>query len=449
MDKVHGMNDRDDQRRSGRVGSTLRRDWDEIGGLGRIGVIGLGLALVVTIVLGFSITRAARGHLLDARASMVEIAIGELPFFSVDEPPGVAELAALDSAVRIHILGGETVRVKVWAPDGTIAYSDLPELVGRRFELSEYAEAAFAGGVATRVSDLSDAAHEPDRSRGELIEFYIPVLDESGAVGAVVEVEQDVTGLNDALGRIARNVWLSIGIGLAVLGVFMTALGIARARDMNRRRRQVEDLLRSSYRAQEEERRRIVGALHDDIGQPLYRVLYGLEGSRGKLGADDPVAEELGHLQGVVREMDDTLRRELRILQVELAADTGLDGALADLVDVTRRETDLQVTFAITEPIPSTQEEDVEIYRAAREALTNVRKHAHASRVTMTVYEDRNRVVLDVIDDGIGFGGQRGLGLSTTRQRFETLGGDIEVSESVDGGTLFRAWLPRTSEGNG
>ena len=67
----------------------------------------------------------------------------------------------------------------------------------------------------------------------------------------------------------------------------------------------------------------------------------------------------------------------------------------------------------------------------------------------MTVYEDRNRVVLDVIDDGLGFGGQRGLGLSTTRQRFETLGGDIEVSESVDGGTLFRAWLPRTSEGNG
>jgi two-component system NarL family sensor kinase len=440
------MNDRDDPRRSVRTGLTLRRDWEEIGGLGRIALIGLGLALVVTIVLGFSITRAARGHLLEARAAMVESAVGELPFFATDEPPSAAELAALDADIRVHILGGETVRVKVWAPDGTIAYSDSQQLIGERFDLSEPAKVAFAGGMGTQISDLSDPAHEIDRSRGGLIEFYIPVLDESGAVGAVVEVEQDVTGLNNALGRIARNVWLSIVIGLVVLGVFITALAIARARDMNGRRRQVEELLRSSYRAQEEERRRIVGALHDDIGQPLYRVLYGLEGSRAKMGDDDPVAEELGHLQGIVREMDDTLRRELRILQVELAADTGLDSALADLVDVTRRETDLDVTFTVNVVGQPSQEQSIELYRAAREALTNVRKHARASRVTMTVHDDRNRVVLDVIDNGIGFGGQRGLGLSTTRQRFETLGGDIEVSESVGGGTLFRASLPLTEQ---
>jgi signal transduction histidine kinase len=440
------MSEADHPSRSGRLGSALRRDWEEIGGLGRIALIGLALALVVTIVLGFSITRAARGHLLDARAAFVETAIGELPFFPVDEPPGAAELAALDAAVRIHILGGETVRVKVWSPDGTIVYSDLRELVGRRFELSEHAKIAFAGGMGTQISDLSDPAHEVDRSRGELIEFYVPVLDYSGAVGAVVEVEQDVAGLNAALGRIARNVWLSIGIGLAVLGVFMTALGIARARDMNRRRRQVEDLLASSYRAQEDERRRIVGALHDDIGQPMYRVLYGLEGSRARLGDDDPVAGELGHLQDVVRGMDDTLRRELRILQVELAADTGLDSALADLVDVTRRETDLDVTFTVSVATQPSQEHSIELYRAAREALTNVRKHARAGRVTMTVYEEQDRIVLDVADDGIGSGAAPGLGLSMTRQRFETLGGNIDVSVPSNGGTLFRAWLPLTEQ---
>ncbi len=436
------MSESDHRGRSGRLGSTLRRDWQEIGGLGRIALIGLGLALVVTIVLGFSITRAARGHLLDARASLVETAIADLPFFPVDEPPGVAEIAALDAAVRIHILGGETVRVKVWSSNGTVVYSDLPELVGRRFELSEYAKVAFAGGMGTQISDLSDPAHEIDRSRGELIEFYIPVLDDSGAVGAVVEVEQDVAGLNAALGRIARNVWLSIGIGLAVLGVFMTALGIARAREMNRRRRQVEDLLASSYRAQEEERRRIVGALHDDIGQPMYRVLYGLEGSRARLRDDDPVAEELGHLQDVVRSMDDTLRRELRILQVELAADTGLDSALADLVDVTRRETDLDVTFTVNVASQLSQEQSIEIYRAAREALTNVRKHARAGLVTVAVYQDQDRIQLDIADDGIGSGAEPGLGLSMTRQRFETLGGNIDVSVPSNGGTLFRAWLP-------
>jgi signal transduction histidine kinase len=325
-------------------------------------------------------------------------------------------------------------------------YSDLRELVGQKFELSEHAEIAFADGMGTQISDLSDPAHEIDRSRGELIEFYIPVLDESGAVGAVVEVEQDVAGLNAALDRIARNVWLSIGIGLAVLRVFMTALGIARAREANRRRRQVEALLQSSYRSQEEERRRIVGALHDDIGQPMYRVLYGLEGSRARLRDDDPMAEELDHLQDVVRSMDDILRRELRILQVELAADTGLVSALADLVDVTRRETDLDITFTVNVAGQPSQEQSIEIYRAAREALTNVRKHARADRVTMAVYEDQDHILLDVVDDGIGSAADTALGLSMTRQRFETLGGDIDVSAPSNGGTLFRAWLPLTEQ---
>jgi signal transduction histidine kinase len=428
--------------------SRLARDWHEIGGLGRWGIIGLLFVLVVTIILGFSITRAARGHLLQARALLIENAVHQLPFFPVDDTPGAAELAALDAAVRIHILGGETVRLKVWAPDGTIVYSDLPELIGQEFELSEPARVAFAGGTETQVSDLSEDAHEVDRSKGELIEIYVPVLDDDGEVGAVVEVEQDVTGLNDALGRISLNVWLLIAIGLAVLGVFLTALGIARAREMNRRRRQVEDLLTSSFEAQEEERRRIVGALHDDIGQPMYRVLYGLEGSRSRLG-DDPVADELERIEGVVREMDDTLRKELRILQVELAADTGLDGALADLVDVTRDETDLVVSLSVADPLGSTREQDVEIYRAAREALMNVRKHAGAERVTMTVYGDRDRIIVDVSDDGVGYEGDRGLGLSTTRQRFETLGGGVEVSRRPGGGTLFRAWLPRQREETG
>jgi two-component system NarL family sensor kinase len=440
------MRERDHQQRSRRLGASLGRDWEEIGGLGRIALIGLGLALVVTIVLGFSITRAARGHLLDARASMVEVAIRELPAIAADGSSSAADLARLDAHVRIHILGGETLRVKVWAPDGTVLYSDLPELIGQRFDVTQPALTAFAGGTGTLISDLSDPAHAVDRDRGELIELYVPILDESGSVVSVVEVEQDVTALNRALGRIGRNVWLSIGIGLFVLGIFMTALLIARGRELNRRRRQVEELLRSSYRAQEVERRRIVGALHDDVGQPLYRVLYGLEGSRARLADDDPVVEELGRLEDIVKGMDDTLRNELRILQVELAADTGLDVALADLVDVTRREADLDLTFTIDVTHPPSPEQSVELYRAAREALTNVRKHARASRVAMTVYEVQGRVVLDVADNGVGSAGDSGLGLSTTRQRFETLGGDVDVSAPSGGGTLFRAWLPFTGQ---
>jgi hypothetical protein len=62
----------------------LRADWVEIGGLGLLAIVGIVLAHVVTFVLGFSITRAARGHLLDARAAMVSANIEDLPAFPTD-----------------------------------------------------------------------------------------------------------------------------------------------------------------------------------------------------------------------------------------------------------------------------------------------------------------------------------------------------------------------------
>ena len=192
----------------------LRSDWVEVGGLGRLAVVGTVLALVVTVVLGFSITRSARGHLLDARAAMVAASVESLPSFPTDGEKSPAEYSEFDAAVRVSVLGGETVRVKVWSDDGVIVYSDAPELIGRQFDLPEHAALAFAADEEAHISDLSDPAHALDRGRGELIEFYIPMLTGDGSVPFVVEVEQDASGLNHALGQIARNVWVSIGIGL-------------------------------------------------------------------------------------------------------------------------------------------------------------------------------------------------------------------------------------------
>jgi signal transduction histidine kinase len=281
-----------------------------------------------------------------------------------------------------------------------------------------------------------------------LIEFYVALPETDADAQFVVEVEQDASGLNRALSLITRNVWLSIGIGLAATGLVM-AVGIAaRTREVNRQRRQAVDLLESSFAAQEQERRRVVGALHDDIGQPMYRLLYGLEGSRARLDSSDPVAEELGHLADVVRDMDATLRNELRLLHFELAADTDLATALVDLVDLTRAETGMEVDLTIDlgyEPSPAFR---TEVYRAAREALTNVRKHAAADRVTVHLFAQDDQLILDVTDNGAGYVDppDPGLGLSTTRQRFVALGGDVSLHPSPAGGTRFRARLPRTEE---
>ncbi len=426
--------------------ASVRRDWREIGGLGRLAVIGLAAGVLLTIVLGFGITRAAESHLLDARANQVHSVVERLPELPVDRAALAQELTTYDAAVKNRVLGGDNVRVKVWLADGTIIYSDARELIGQRFELSEPALLAFAGSTGSGISSLQDPAHELNRAAGELIEIYIPVQRPEGSTAYVVEVEQDVSALNAALGRIARNVWLSIGMGLAFLGLFLGTLAAARARSLNERRRQAESLLRSSFAVQEEERRRIVGALHDDVGQPLYRLLYGLEGSRAKLADDDPVADELVRLEDITRTIDKTLRKELRLLHQGLAADVGLETALEDLVDLTRRETDLDVSAAVFLGWELGSVQRTALYRAAQEAVTNVRKHAAASRVEINVESRGGAVTLSVSDDGTGVVARPGLGLTTMRERFEALGGGVEFEQLASGGTRLVCWLPRSAK---
>lgn len=426
----------------GALVSGLRADWREIGGLGRLSLVGIGIAAVITVILGFSITSTVRGQLLSARAALVEAAVADLSDFPLDRPATLEEFARFDAEVRRTVLGSDTVRVKLWNSAGTIVYSDAGELIGQAFELSAPARQAFSGDTGTTISDLQDPAHAFDRGEGELIEYYVPRPVGAAEVTSVIEIEQDVAEFNDALGRITRNVWISIILGLVVLGMFVASLGAARARELNRRRRQAERLLRSSFRTQEEERQRIVGSLHDDIGQPLYRLLYGLEGAQARLEPGVELADDLGALEDIVRDVDKTLRRELRLLHQGLAEDAGLDMALADLAEVTERESDLAVATSLDLRTELSGVQLSAMYRAAQEAVTNVRKHANAQSARIAVFEDEGRFWLHVDDDGDGPDGEPGLGLTTTRERFEALGGSATLRVSPDGGTRFEAWLP-------
>lgn len=422
--------------------SALRSDWREIGGLGRFALLGIALAAIVTVLLGFSITSTVRGQLLNARAALVQTAVADLPEFPLDRPPTVTELARFDVEIRRRVLSTETVRVKLWIPNGTIIYSSTDGIAGSRFPLSPAAREAFTGDTGTAISNLGDAAHAIDRDKGDLIEYYVPLTRSNGAVTSVIEVEQDIATFNAAIARITRNVWISIVVGLLILGTFMAALTAARARELNHRRRQAERLLKSAFAAQEEERRRVVGSLHDHIGQPLYRLLYGLEGARIRLGDDSVIADDLKVLQDIARDVDKTLRRELRLLHQGLAEDAGLQMALTDLVDLTERETELKVNATIDLPTEPTAVQRTALYQAVQEAVTNVRKHAAASTITIQIHEERRCVLLEVRDDGVGLHGAPGLGITTTRERFEALGGSVHVAQVDHRGTSFRAWLP-------
>jgi len=144
-----------------------------------------------------------------------------------------------------------------------------------------------------------------------------------------------------------------------------------------------------------------------------------------------------------VRDVDATLRNELEGLQSSLAQDLGLAAALESLAETTRSETKLEVEVDIDLADQLGPAPLAAMFRAAQEGITNVRKHAEADHLWLRLRGEGLKIVLEVEDDGNGEVGERGLGLTTTRERLESIGGGLDVDQPRDRGTILRAWVPR------
>jgi signal transduction histidine kinase len=422
--------------------AALRTQWRELGGFGRVMLFGLAASLTFAITLVFLIPARVESHLIQARIDAIEgmaeemLDMGLLPLSG----PGAEHFDEFDETVRHRLLGGESVRVKLWAPDGTIIYSDEERLIGERFPSSEDRIAAFAGETSAGEPALSLPENEHEQGLGSLREFYVPVTLEDGSVTAVFEIYEDVTEIDTTVQSTRQTVWTSIAIGLAVYLGLLGSITVANARIITRRAVEAEGLAQDVVRAREDERKRIVGALHDDIGQPLYRVLYGVQGARA-LADDETLDGELARLEDLLRIVDGTLRSELRTLHDESLHQIGIDELLTDLVAGVRAESGLTVDLDLGEHgrLPGMMRSA--LYRSAREALTNAWKHADATHVALRIRNGDGRVVLEVQDDGRGIENPAGLGLTTSRQRLETVGGGMDLHTDKKG-TLFRAWVP-------
>lgn len=422
----------------------LSTEWRELGGLGRTALIGVVMSALVALALGFTIPAVVSRHVLESRMEMLgHIVDGLVSGNMLPLESNGRSTAAFDEAVRLRLLGGETVRVKLWDPSGQVVYSDATGLVGQRFGLDQSAQAALRGQATFEISDVAAPENVLEAGFGELLEFYLPVRGPNGQVRGLFEVYQTTATFREAMAEIQRAVWLSILTGLGLLGLFMGTLTVANARVFARRNREVESLLGRLVRAEEHERSHILGALHDDVGQPLYRLLYGLEAARRRVGGGE-LAAELGTLETITREIEGSLRTELRNLRRDLSEELGLEPALADLVDSLRRDSDLAATLEVTSAAALEPEARRALYCAAREALANVRRHARAHSALVELRATDRVVILEVTDDGIGVQAREGIGLTVTRQRLAAVGGQLTVRRRPSGGTLLWAAVPRT-----
>jgi len=213
-----------------------------------------------------------------------------------------------------------------------------------------------------------------------------------------------------------------------------------------------QDLLEKLIRAQEEERRRIAWELHDETGQALTSLKFGLRSLEQNLNRGDTEA----HLQAL-RDLVGQIQESLHDLAIELHPpaldELGLVAALHRYITQYARHTGLQVglhTVGINEDRLPPQIE-MTAYRLIQEALTNVARHAHAHSVSVMLERQRGQLMVIVDDDGQGFdihmlaerrAGRGQLGIRSMQERVAMVGGVFTIESRPGQGTTVFARLP-------
>ena len=203
-----------------------------------------------------------------------------------------------------------------------------------------------------------------------------------------------------------------------------------------------------------EERRRLAGEIHDTLIQGFASIAMNLEAAEGSL-EDGSVAarRHLDEARRTARENLAEARRIVWALGPGALEEAPLHEALSRLAQRWSEGSDVSASVRVTgAPRPLLPQTEVTLLRAAQEALTNVRKHAQASRVVLTLSYMKDRVTLDVKDDGVGFepgnGGRvpgaltGGFGLRAMRERVEQSGGTMLIESEPGGGATLAVELP-------
>lgn len=208
--------------------------------------------------------------------------------------------------------------------------------------------------------------------------------------------------------------------------------------------------------AQEEERQRVSRELHDEAGQALTALKISLEMIKVNWDAiPQPVSRQLDE----AITMTDQTMEQIRLLAHDLrppVLDTfGLGASLEGIVRDFGRRTDLEIEFKGAPLSNLPEAATISFYRFVQEALTNIARHADATRVRVELRDDGDKIMVAVTDNGSGFHVEEkvnveeprgGIGLTGMQDRFDLLNGWVEIESAPGQGTRVAAYVPRREE---
>lgn len=239
--------------------------------------------------------------------------------------------------------------------------------------------------------------------------------------------------------------------GIAVLGVVLIAgsglaLNLSDARVADGKLR---NLARQVVKSQEDERAHLSRELHDSTSQTLVSIKLLLESAASQLGRERTPAALHRAVQRLGDALHEVRRISHRLRPAEL--DTlGLPAALDDLTAEFNQHGRVRVALHLWGEADALPDEvNTVLFRVVQESLTNIEKHARASRVQVRLIFHAGGLRLRIVDDGVGFDvpairadPRRGIGMRNMRERVESIGGSFSI-DSRPGRTAVLADLPR------
>lgn len=211
-------------------------------------------------------------------------------------------------------------------------------------------------------------------------------------------------------------------------------------------RRLAQALTTTSKTAREDERKQIQRDLHDNLGPTLASMRMQLDMAQESM-ADDPVLAQ--RILDNLRSQTDEAVQEVRGMMVKdlpkPVQQLGLVGALSSLAEQFTIEPDLIVSFEQVGDLPEGISAEIQttVYQFVNEALTNVIRHAEASRAIVTLSVD-SELHVQVDDNGVGLGSstESGIGTVSIRRRIEQLGGTFTLNTAPLGGVRASVNIP-------
>ncbi|GAA1424041.1 sensor histidine kinase [Agrococcus citreus] len=415
-------------------------------------LMGLAALIIVVTPVTFWILGQAERHALDnARSStqrIADLAIGPLVtdrFLAGDR----AAIQGLDARLGPWLDDVPVLRIRIWDADGRVVYSDAAELIGQQLPLPDRARDLFAGGAGSATieseRDLEDAF---GAGAGQLVEVTVRAQSASG-VPLVVEAHYDEADVRAEQALVLGDMAPALLLALAVLQLAQLVPAVRLARRIQADQAARRELLQRLVDVSDVERRRIARDLHDDVMQDLSGLSYALEAEEVRA---TPLQGPL--LEHAVSILQDSVRR-LRAMTIELYPPSlerlGMPAALERLAEPLRAG-GIDVSVDAAHGDDPEREAAATLYRVAREALSNISKHAAARAVEVSLRDDGGSAVLTIRDDGLGFDADGDppighLGLQIMRDAIESVGGTLDVMSRPGAGTLVEARVASTGRG--